>query len=73
MSEEDQKFLETLIARTQSSTCAAAVVALGVAIRRWVSACSQWEFARWEPGGEIKYAAAAEWSDATLALKGLVV
>lgn len=73
MTEEENKFLETLISRTGSATCAAAVVALGVAIRRWVLSCEQWEFARWELGGEIKYCAAAEWSDATLALKGFVV
>lgn len=73
MTEQEQKFLETLIARTESSTCAATVVALGTIIKRWVLSCEQWEFARWEPSGEIKYAAAEEWSDATLALKGLVV
>lgn len=72
MSEEDQRFLETLIARTQSSTCAAAVLALGTAIKRWVFACEQMELTR-SQSWEMSWSATSEWSDATLALKGFVV
>lgn len=84
MNEEDQKFLALLIDRTGEATCAATVVALGKAIKRWMSACEKWDFARWEPEGsalrytaaaeqdELRYTAATEQDEAAQALQALV-